>query len=109
MVRGNWTNKQAVQGGIKYINALGIPNLDLQGEVNIIRPFTYMNYDSTTNFTHYNQPLAHPLGANVKEMIFLARYQPIPHFYIMGKIIHYFAGSGFGGLEYGKRHLPDLQ
>jgi hypothetical protein len=99
---GNWVNKQAVQGGIKYINALGIRNLDLQGEVNLIRPFTYFNYDSTTNFTHYNQPLAHPLGANVREFVLLAKYQPIPRLYLYGKIIHYLQGLDSGGVNYGE-------
>lgn len=98
---GSWQNKQAIQGGVKYINALGIKNLDLQAEVNLIRPFTYFNYDSVTNFTHYNQPLAHPLGANVKEFVLLAKYQPIPRLYIYGKIIHYLQGLDSGGINYG--------
>lgn len=98
---GNYANKQAVQGGIKYIDALGIRNLDLQGEVNLIRPFTYTNFDSTTNLTHYNQPLAHPLGANVREFILLARYQPIPRLYLSGKIIHYLQGLDSAGVNMG--------
>ena len=38
---GWWANKFAIQGGAKYIDAFGVPNLDLQGEVNIVRPYTY--------------------------------------------------------------------
>src|SRR5688572_26629453 len=38
---GWWANKFAVQGGFKYVDAFGLPNLDLQGEVNIVRPFVY--------------------------------------------------------------------
>jgi hypothetical protein len=98
---GNFANKQAVQGGLKYIDAFGIRNLDLQGEVNLIRPFTYTNYDSTTNLTHYNQPLAHPLGANVREFIALARYQPIPRLYLSGKIIQYLQGLDSAGFNMG--------
>jgi hypothetical protein len=30
------------------------------------------------NFLHYNQPLAHPLGSNFKELVGIANYQPIP-------------------------------
>ena len=37
---GWWANKFAVQAGGKYIDAFGIPNLDLQGEFDLIRPFT---------------------------------------------------------------------
>ncbi|TDW97606.1 hypothetical protein [Dinghuibacter silviterrae] len=98
---GSFTNKQALQGGIKYIDALGIKNLDLQGEVNLIRPFTYMNFDSTTNFTHYNQPLAHPNGANIREFVALARYQPIPRLYVSGKIIQYLQGLDSAGYNMG--------
>lgn len=74
---GWWGNKYGVQGGLKYINALGIKNLDLQGEVNIVRPYTYTHRIKETSYTHYNQALAHPLGANFREVIGIARYQPI--------------------------------
>jgi len=94
---GNFANKQALQGGIKYIDALGIKNFDLQGEVNLIRPFTYQNFDSVTNLTHYDQPLAHPLGASVREFILLARYQPINRLYLSGKVINYLQGLDSAG------------
>jgi hypothetical protein len=58
-----------LQLGAKYINALGIKNLDLQLEYNRVRPFTYSHRDSVANYTHYNQPMAHPLGANFSETI----------------------------------------
>lgn len=75
---GWWANKFGIQAGAKYINAFGIDNLDIQGELNLVRPFTYSHYDSVANYTHYNQPLAHPLEANFIEMIGIARYQPHP-------------------------------
>lgn len=99
--RGNWVNKQAVQVGAKYINAFGIANLNLQGEVNVIRPFTYTNFDSVTNFTHYNQPLAHPLGANVRELIALANYQPAPRWYLFGKLDYFLQGLDSAGYNMG--------
>ena len=74
--RGWWGNKFGVQLGAKYIDAFGIDHLDLQAEYNLVRPYTYTHFDSTANYTHYNQPLAHPLGANFKETIFRLRYQP---------------------------------
>ena len=55
-----------IQLGAKYIDAFGIKNLDLQLEYNRVRPFTYSHRDSVANYTHYNQPLAHPLGANFR-------------------------------------------
>ena len=98
---GAFVNKQALQLGGKYINALGINNLDLQLEGNLIRPFTYTKYDSVTNFTHYNQPLAHPLGANVKELIFIANFQPLPKLYLTGKIITFRQGLDSAGFNMG--------
>ena len=31
---------------------------------------------TVSNYSHFNQPLAHPLGANFTEFIFQLRYQP---------------------------------
>ncbi|GAA4407876.1 hypothetical protein GCM10023187_29040 [Nibrella viscosa] len=73
--QGSWTNKFAVQAGLKYIDALGVPNLDLQGELNLARPYTYSHKTGQTNYAHYSQPLAHPLGANFIEGLGIARYQ----------------------------------
>ncbi|HET9055816.1 MAG TPA: hypothetical protein VFN30_03105 [Chitinophagaceae bacterium] len=90
-----WGNKFGFQLGGKYINAFNISNLDLQAEVNIVRPFTYSHYADITqndfpvaNYTHYNQPLAHPLGANFREVIGIARWQPINKLFLLGKIIY---------------------
>lgn len=73
--RGWWANKYAIQAGGKYINAFGARGLDLQVEYNTARPYIYAHRDSSASYTHYNQPLAHPLGANFREFIFIARYQ----------------------------------
>src|SRR5690606_10630143 len=75
---GYWANKYGYQLGVKYVDAFKINNLDLQLETNRVRPFTYSHYDSTANYTHYNQPLAHPLGANFHEFVGVLKYQPAP-------------------------------
>ncbi|MEQ9148366.1 MAG: hypothetical protein RLP13_08825, partial [Cytophagales bacterium] len=64
---GWWANKFGIQGGMKYINAFGINNLDIQLEGNLARPFTYTHLSDFTNYQHFQQPLAHPLGANFRE------------------------------------------
>ncbi|WP_439880428.1 hypothetical protein ACSX1A_14875 [Pontibacter sp. MBLB2868] len=86
-MNGWWANKQAGQIGAKYIDAFGLSNLDLQGEVNIIRPYTYQHRNSTTNYQHYNQSLAHPIGANLAELIGIVYYQPVPRLMLTGKAI----------------------
>jgi len=85
--KGWWGNKQAGQIGLKYIDAFGLRNFDLQGEVNIARPFTYSHETSFTNYTHYNQPLAHPMGANFNEFVGIARYQALKRLNIIGKLV----------------------
>ena len=89
---GYWANKWGVQLGLKYMDAFGISNLDLQFESNRVRPFTYSHGDSIANYTHYNQPLAHPLGANFQEFVGIANYQPSPRWYIYGRLIYYVQG-----------------
>lgn len=99
--RGWWANKWAIQLGAKYIDAFGIRNLDLQLEHNRVRPFTYSHGDSTANYTHYNQPLAHPLGANISEFIGIARYQPAPKWLTVGKLIYYTQGRDSSSRSFG--------
>ncbi|MBL7747475.1 MAG: hypothetical protein JNM19_08635, partial [Chitinophagaceae bacterium] len=98
---GWWANKFSMQLGAKYIDAFGISNLDLQLEHNRARPFTYSHNDSVANYTHYNQPLAHPLGANFSEVIGIARYQPAPKWMAVGKLIYYTQGRDSSALSYG--------
>ncbi|HNF49616.1 MAG TPA: hypothetical protein PLF48_09570, partial [Chitinophagales bacterium] len=83
-----WGNKFAAQLGLKYIDAFGVDHLDLQLEGNIARPYTYSHYDTTTAWTHYNQPLAHPLGANFTELIFNVSYQPMKQLYLNARFIY---------------------
>lgn len=84
---GSWTNKQALQTGIKYMNVLGVKNLDGQLEFNKIRPYTYAHIDNFRNYSNYLQPLAHPKGANFNELIGILRYQPTGRLIITGKFI----------------------
>ena len=73
---GWWANKYGIQLGFKVADLLNIKNLLIQGEVNMVRPFTYSR-DSVSNYTHYNQPLAHPYGANFLEANFIVNYKPM--------------------------------
>ena len=86
--RGWWANKYGVQLGLKYIDMLGIDHLDGQIEYNSARPYTYTHRDSSASYTHYNQPLAHPLGANFKEIVFRLRYQAGKKWLIKPRIIY---------------------
>jgi hypothetical protein len=98
---GFWANKQGIQLGMKYIDAFSVKNLDLQFETNIVRPYSYQHDDSIDNYSHYNQPLAHPLGANFAEFIAIARYQPAYKWNLEGKIIYYKQGLDSAGVNFG--------
>ena len=98
---GYWANKYAVQLGLKYIDAFSINNLDLQAEMNLARPFTYSHNDTIANYTHYNQPLAHPLGANFREFIGILKYQPIPRLHLNGRVIYDVQGLDSLGKNFG--------
>jgi len=99
--RGFWANKFGHQIGIKYPDAFGIKNLDLQVEENRVRPFTYSHDYVVSNYAHYNQPLAHPLGANFQEFIGIAKFQPVKKLYLQAKAIYYYQGLDTAGVSYG--------
>ena len=98
---GWWGNKFGVQIGGKYIDLFKIRNLDIQGELNWVRPFAYSHYDSVSNYTHYNQPLAHPLGANFMEAIGIIRYQPHPRWTTSARLIVWRQGLDTAGINFG--------
>ena len=61
--------------GLKYINVGGIKGLSLQLEYNQVRPYTYSHGVIEQNYGHYGMPLAHPLGANFKELLGFLSYR----------------------------------
>jgi hypothetical protein len=98
---GWWANKQAFQVGLKSFDIFRIPNLNFQTEYNYIRPFTYTHFDIAQNYSNYNQPLAHPLGANVKELVSSLSYR-IKRFRFQMKYNYEVYGSDTGKSNYGQ-------
>jgi len=72
---GFWANKFGYQLGFKMFNALKVENLTFQTEYNFVRPYTYAHHNPQQNYAHYNQPLAHPLGANFSEFLIRSNYR----------------------------------
>ena len=72
---GFWGNKYSYQLGGKYFDMFGVENLVVQLENNFARPYTYSHFNTSQNYGHYYQSLAHPLGANFNETIFFADYK----------------------------------
>jgi hypothetical protein len=69
-----WANKYAFQIGAKGWNPWGIQGLRWLSEINIVRPFMYSHWSTATNYGHQQSALAHPLGANFREVIAHAHY-----------------------------------
>lgn len=75
---GSKRNKYGAQLGYKYINALGLNNLDFQMEWNQARPYTFQEKVDYQSYSNWNTPLTHPRGANFREFVGILRYQPLP-------------------------------
>ncbi len=73
---GWWANKYAYQVGAKIADPFGLNNMLLQVEYNHVRPFIYSYINGTSDYSHNNQPLAHPYGANFSELVLNVNYKP---------------------------------
>src|ERR1051326_576336 len=97
---GSVHNKQGFQAGAKYFNVFGIKNLHLQLEYNRVRPYTYAKDSMLDAYSHYNQALAHPLGANFKEAIAFLNYR-IGDFFAEVHFSYALVGRDSAGANFG--------
>ena len=105
--KGWWGNKFALQGGLKYIDAFSVPNLDIQLEANLVKPYMYSHDTQYDSYSNYNQPLAHPLGANFIEGVGIIRYQPIPKLNLIVKSFIAKVGRDTTGVNWGSDILKN--
>jgi len=98
---GWWANKFGYQLGIKCYDFAKTKNLYLQLEYNRVRPYTYSHWSTLQNYGHYNQPLAHPQGANFWELLTIIKYHR-DRLYLNYKFIYAKYGENIGGENYGK-------
>ena len=68
---GFFQNKFGFQIGVKT----KYNGVDLLAEFNQVQPYTYGHRTILQNYSHMNQALAHPLGANFKEVVLMANYK----------------------------------
>jgi len=99
--RGWYGNKWGVQAGVKYFDAFAVKNLELQVELDAVRPYTYSAKDTLANYTNYNQPLADPLGAGFVKTIGVIKYQPVKNVYLSLTGTYYIQGVDTGGANMG--------
>ncbi|MCX6183230.1 MAG: hypothetical protein NT150_15060 [Bacteroidetes bacterium] len=105
---GWWGNKFGFQLGMKSFDLFKIKNLNLQVEGNMVRPYTYSHYGdsataqySSSTYTHYNMPLAHPLGANFVEGLAFLNYHH-KRFFIESRISYAVYGADSGNVNFGQ-------
>jgi hypothetical protein len=98
---GWWANKFAFQAGAKYINAFGVSNLDLLAETNVVRPYTYSHSTPFDSYSNYRQSIAHPTGANFRELIGTIRYQPLGRLNLTAKVFYTHTGKDNTGEDWG--------
>lgn len=97
---GWWANKYGGQFGFKYFDAFGLEGLSLLAELNEVRPYTYSHGSALQNYAHFNQPLAHPLGANFSEVLGLIHYNKRNFSITLSSVFSKF-GADSAGVNYG--------
>lgn len=100
-----WGNKYSLQIGLRAIDLFEIKNLDFNLEYNMVRPYTYSHDTSGSNFVHFNQPLAHPLGANLKEVISRFQYNIKNKVFLQATYTYSTQGVDSGGFNFGSNIL----
>jgi hypothetical protein len=93
-------NKGGYQIGFKYFDLFTVKRLNLQLEYNSVRPYTYAAEVNYQSYTHYNQALAHPLGANFNEAIGIINYR-LKDFFIQLKGNYAVKGNDTANYNYG--------
>ncbi len=72
--KGDYKNKWGMQLGLKGADIFGIPSLNYLFEYNTAKPYTYSERTGILSYSQYSEPLAHPYGANFREMLGIISY-----------------------------------
>ena len=97
---GWWANKFGFQFGAKGYDMMNIKGLSYRAEYNRVRPYTYSHASSLQNYGNYNQPLAHPQGANFNELVTMITYSP-NRWTISAKVVATTYGADSSNLNFG--------
>lgn len=113
--KGNANDKFGYQLGVKYVDVAGINNVDIDIEYNRMRPYAYAHRATgdeeypVNSYSHYNQPLAHPLGANFKEWLVTIKAQPISRLNFEINLITAIYGADSSGSNWGQNIFLDYR
>jgi hypothetical protein len=98
---GSVVNKYGWQLGLRGANLFGVKNLNYLVETNTAKPYTYSARSAIENYSENSEPLAHPWGANFREVVGLLNYT-YKRFDFSGEADFGRYGLDMGGLNYGK-------
>ncbi|MGY4383068.1 hypothetical protein ACVWYN_000087 [Pedobacter sp. UYP24] len=98
---GYWANKWAAQLGFRGSDLANVESLNYLVEFNTARPYTYAHFQRISNYSGMNQPLAHPLGANFRELLGIMNYS-YQRFDFQGQASYARYGLDPPGTNYGK-------
>jgi len=97
---GYWANKFAIQFGVRGSDLFKVTGLNYLAEFNTARPYTYAHFDRISNYSNYNQALAHPYGANFREFLGILSYS-YKRFDFQGQALYSRYGLDPEGTNYG--------
>jgi len=98
---GASVNKYGWQLGIRGANLFGVKNLNYLIESNNAKPYTYSARSSIENYSSNSEPLAHPWGANFREIVSLLNYS-YKRFDFSGEFDYGHYGLDSAGMNFGK-------
>jgi hypothetical protein len=99
--KGSVKNKYAWQLGLKGANLFNVKSLNYLVEYNGALPFTYSETLAIKNYSEEGEPLAHPFGANFREVVGMVNYS-YKRFDFSGEADFGHYGLDVDGLNYGK-------
>ena len=111
--KGWWGNKTGFQLGVKIIDPFNVKNLRWLTEYNTVRPFTYAHRPNEgdqrviANYSHYNQPLAHPLNSNFREWMNTIDFQATNRWHVSARVAFATRGQDEESTNYGSNILTD--
>ena len=98
---GSSRNKYGYQIGFRGANLFSVKGLNFLVETNNVKPYTYSERGPVLNYAENGEPLAHPWGANFRELVGLLNYS-YKRFDFSGEADYGHYGLDINGLDYGK-------
>lgn len=98
---GSSRNKYGWQMGIRGADLFKVKGLNYLAEFNGAKPYTYSETRQIINYSNQAEPLAHPFGANFREIVGLMNYS-YKRFDFSGEVDFGRYGLDEAGFNYGK-------